>query len=454
MVKNLEAGVKFFMFLRFIQVFVNHQLGDMSHHKKIFVTPSLTKKVFANRKREGKSFFEIITPLFETMMVQASEEMGEGSKVPTNTHHTPIVTQPSSSQHQKKQKSRRRQRKETEVPYIKPQTKESIPTPFNYPLPSGKDRIQLSELMELCTKLSDRVPSLKQIKTNQAAKIKKLKKRVKKLEGKKKKRTHGLKRMYKVGLSARIVSSAEEGLGEQEDASKQGRITKINANEDLSLIDKTTQDQGRLNEEEMFGVDDLDDDEVIINVTTGENVEQDATVAKKEVSTAAGEVVTTVEGVEVTAATTTSQISKDDVTLAQTLIEIKAAKPKARGVIVQDPSEFRTTSSSQPSQLPQAKDKGKGIMVEPEKPLKKKDQIALDEEVTRKLKAHMKAGMEEEERLAREKDEPNIVTPPNNHRPVTLTATTAPPIKTPPSLPPSSSPPHRHLLPSPSPSRH
>nr|GEV04086.1 zinc knuckle CX2CX4HX4C [Tanacetum cinerariifolium] len=41
------------------------------------------------------------------------------------------------------------------------------------------------------------VLSLEQTKTNQAAEIKKLKKRVKKLEGKKKKRTYGLKRLYK-----------------------------------------------------------------------------------------------------------------------------------------------------------------------------------------------------------------------------------------------------------------
>ncbi|GKG02963.1 hypothetical protein Tco_0310599, partial [Tanacetum coccineum] len=48
--------------------------------------------------------------------------------------------------------------------------------------------------------------------------------------------------------------------------------------------------------------------------------------------------------------------------------------PKARGVVVQEPSEFTTTTSpSQPSKLPQAKDKGKARMVDPEKPLKKKD---------------------------------------------------------------------------------
>ncbi|GKF30323.1 hypothetical protein Tco_0100121, partial [Tanacetum coccineum] len=34
-------------------IFINQQLGDMSQHKKIYVNPSHTKKIFANMKREG-----------------------------------------------------------------------------------------------------------------------------------------------------------------------------------------------------------------------------------------------------------------------------------------------------------------------------------------------------------------------------------------------------------------
>ncbi|GKG46287.1 hypothetical protein Tco_0501133, partial [Tanacetum coccineum] len=49
-------------------------------------------------------------------------------------------------------------------------------------------------------------------------------------------------------------------------------------------------------------------------------------------------------------------------------------------------------------------EKGKGIMVEPEKPLKKKDQISFDEETAKRLQAEF----DEEERLAREKDEANV----------------------------------------------
>nr|GEZ74832.1 hypothetical protein [Tanacetum cinerariifolium] len=109
-----------------------------------------------------------------------------------------------------KHKIRRKQRKEIEDPQEEPPTKEHIPTPSHDPLPSGEHRLQLNELMEICTKLSDKVLSLEQTKTNQVAKIDKLKKRVKKLEGKKKNRTHRLKILYKVGLSTRIVSSDEE----------------------------------------------------------------------------------------------------------------------------------------------------------------------------------------------------------------------------------------------------
>nr|GFD27622.1 hypothetical protein [Tanacetum cinerariifolium] len=88
-----------------------------------------------------------------------------------------------------------------------------------------------------------------------------------------------------------------------EAASKRGRIAEIDVDEDISLINETAQGRGRMNEEEMFGVDDLDGNGLTMDVTTGENVEQDATVAEKEVSTtdlvtSADEVVTTAEDVE------------------------------------------------------------------------------------------------------------------------------------------------------------
>ncbi|GJZ46675.1 hypothetical protein Tco_0594271 [Tanacetum coccineum] len=95
-----------------IILFLDKQVEGMSKHKGIYVTPSHIKKIFANMKREGKGFSRRITPLFQTMMVQAPEDMGEDSAAPTDSHSTPIITQPSSSKPQKK-KSKRKQRKDS-----------------------------------------------------------------------------------------------------------------------------------------------------------------------------------------------------------------------------------------------------------------------------------------------------------------------------------------------------
>ncbi|GJS31383.1 putative ribonuclease H-like domain-containing protein [Tanacetum coccineum] len=74
MVKHFEGGVKFLMYPQFVQVFINQQLGDISHHKTTYVIPSHTKKIFSNMKRKGKDFSGRVTPLFATMMVQANQE--------------------------------------------------------------------------------------------------------------------------------------------------------------------------------------------------------------------------------------------------------------------------------------------------------------------------------------------------------------------------------------------
>ncbi|GKF50941.1 hypothetical protein Tco_0147408 [Tanacetum coccineum] len=81
-----------------------------------------------------------------------------------------------------------------------------------------------------------RVLALETTKSTQAQEITRLKRRVKKLERRNKSRTHGLKRLYKVGSSRRVESSEEESLGDQEDASKQGRkIDDIDADAGITL---------------------------------------------------------------------------------------------------------------------------------------------------------------------------------------------------------------------------
>nr|GEZ26812.1 hypothetical protein [Tanacetum cinerariifolium] len=232
---------------------------------------------------------------------------------------------------------------------------------------SGEDRLKLTELMELCTQLQSRVFALETTKVNQALEIGSLKRRVKNLEKKASKKTHKLKKLYKIGSSTRVESSEDTGLGNQEDASKQRRrIDDLDANEVVALVDET---QGR-NDQDMFDTSVLDDEEV---------------VAKKEVSTVdpvptTGEVVTTT-GVEVNTASITSQISIDEITLAKALINIRTSKPKAKGIVMQEPSERPTpTPIDSSQQSSKAKEKGKANMIKPEKPLKRKDQMMVDKD--------------------------------------------------------------------------
>ncbi|GKE07673.1 hypothetical protein Tco_1399691 [Tanacetum coccineum] len=125
----------------------------------------------------------------------------------------------------KKHKSKRTQRKEIEIPQDESPNEESVPTPSNDPLPSGEDRMQLTELMILCTELQKQVLDLEERKTAQAKEIASLKKRVKKLERKQRSRTSGLKRLKKVDAASRVESSEDKySLGHQEDESKQGRM--------------------------------------------------------------------------------------------------------------------------------------------------------------------------------------------------------------------------------------
>nr|GEY18593.1 hypothetical protein [Tanacetum cinerariifolium] len=113
--------------------------------------------------------------------------------------------------------------------------------------------------------------------TTQALEIDSLKRRVKKLKRRKGSRTRGLKKLYKIELSARVESSEDKGLGE-EDASKQGMIKVFVA-------------------------------------------QQDENVIKKEVDVAQ---------VQGTTAATIPTILIDEATLAQALAVLKHAKPKAK----------------------------------------------------------------------------------------------------------------------------
>ncbi|GJX95299.1 putative ribonuclease H-like domain-containing protein [Tanacetum coccineum] len=175
-----------------------------------YATPSHTKKVFANMRRQGKDFSGTVTPLFATMLIQPQADVGEGSGQPTEPQHTPTTASPSniepipiiasSSQPQKTHKHRKTKRP-TEISYLDAE-QDMVLGPSRQD-PYWGDR-----------PAQTRVLALEKAKTAQDLKITTLKNRVKKLEKKRKARTPQLKRrLFKV----RIESSADKSLGDQED---------------------------------------------------------------------------------------------------------------------------------------------------------------------------------------------------------------------------------------------
>ncbi|GJZ47155.1 hypothetical protein Tco_0600987 [Tanacetum coccineum] len=343
------------------------QLQALVDKKKVIITESTIRRDLQLEDAEGTDCLPNAT-IFEQLILMGYEKLSQ--KLTFYNFAMP-----------KKQKSKKSKKKNTWVPQPSGFTDnvldENVPTTSNDPLLSGEDRLKLTELMDLCTNLQKKVLDLEKAKTAQESEITSLKKKVKKLERRNKLRTSGLKRLRKVGSARRVESSDEASLGDQEDASKQGRrIANIDANAEVTLIDET---QGRNDDNLMFDTGVLDEQEVKV---------------EKIVSTAK---------VTIDSATTTTV---DELTLAQTLIEIKAAKPKVKGVMIQEPSEFTTTTTTtKPAASKPSQDKGKEKMIESKKPLKKKNQIMYDQEVALNLQARMQAELEEQERLAIERED-------------------------------------------------
>ncbi|GJT02660.1 hypothetical protein Tco_0823829 [Tanacetum coccineum] len=195
--------------------------------------------------------------------------------------------------------------------------------------------MQLTEFMVLCTKLQTQVLDLEKANDAQAKEIAALKKRIQRLERKKMSRPTGLKRLKKVGMSRRVESSEDqESLVAPEDASKQGRS--------IADIDE--------------------DDEMPVEAKVDEKDEQ----STKPDDSTAGEAVTTASVEDSDAPTTIEEI-----TLAHTLIQIKAAKPK----VVTNAATTTTTR-------PKARGENTEAMIEADRLLAERLQSREREELT------------------------------------------------------------------------
>ncbi|GJV03953.1 hypothetical protein Tco_1337522 [Tanacetum coccineum] len=185
MVKNLNSTHKFLMYPRFIQIILNKYQGLLLQHNRTYVTPTLTNKLFNNMRRPTKGYSRVVTPLFATILVQPHGQTSSTSLSritsspsqslePTPEHTTTAA--PSTPQHSQPS----------------PAVEEPVPTPHDSPLNSvhspGSDegRLQLNELTDLVTKLSDRIGvlenDLQKTKKTYSSAFTQLILRVKKLE--------------------------------------------------------------------------------------------------------------------------------------------------------------------------------------------------------------------------------------------------------------------------------
>nr|GEX00474.1 hypothetical protein [Tanacetum cinerariifolium] len=199
-------------------------------------------EIFSLKMKEELTAYQMKSSLNNFHSWAQEEELGEGSTMPFAPQHIQTIIQPSTSKPQKKQKPRKSKQKDTQ------ETQPNDP----------KDEALNEE------------------------------NRVKRLNKKRRSRTHGLKILYKIGLSSRVESSAKE-----------------------------QKDQGRYDDQEMFDTSVLDDEEEVL-LKEAQDVQN----------------------------------------------VVKSTRPKARGVVMKDPSETPTTTTIPKSSKVQ--DKGKARRLQDE----------------------------------------------------------------------------------------
>ncbi|GKE42097.1 hypothetical protein Tco_1469381, partial [Tanacetum coccineum] len=308
MVRNVDSSAKFLIYPRFIQVLLDNQVDDMTSHHTKYTSPALTHKVFANMRRVSKGFSGNETPIFDTMLVQPQTQADEDVEIPVDEEQPTTTSAPSTSEPQD----------QPSTPHDSLEQEPTHSSPHNLPLTGRK------------------VDALEKDKLAQATKILK-----------------------------------ESSLGAEENASKQGVISDIDADAEIPLVDETQ----RLDDGLIFDTTaDLGGEEVVVKpAETGVSPTLDVKVS------AAKPAVTTVS----------SLVTTDSVTI----IVVEPVSAAAKELTDND----MTMCSS----------KGKAIMIEYEKPVKIKDQIAHDEQVAKDLHDKIQVELEEE---AKRQEEASMAT--------------------------------------------
>nr|GEZ11457.1 Gag-Pol polyprotein [Tanacetum cinerariifolium] len=223
------------------------------------------------------------------------------------------------------------------------------------------------QVLDTCSALILRVEGLENDKAAQQLEIVKLKERVKKLEKIHKVKSSKLRRLKKVGTSQRVDSSDDV-----ENVFNQGRmIVDMNQDEGIELVTDQEKDAEVLSMQE----DDTEVQEAVKIVTTAKLMTEVVTAATTQV-----------------VAASTPILAAKPKTLTITVAPAVSTR-RIKGVIIRDPEE--ELPSDTPAETLKVKDKGKGILIEAPRPMKKKDYIEMDSEYARKLQEEINKEHEE-----------------------------------------------------------
>nr|GEX41590.1 hypothetical protein [Tanacetum cinerariifolium] len=360
LVCNVDNSSKFYMYPRFIQLIIQTNIADLSTHTTRYISPALTQKVFANMRRVGKGFSGVETPLFESMLVVRDVAEEAEAQVPAQGNDVqepaaeevvpPTPTPPSPPS--------------PVIPSSPPHQPPCPPQPQDAEVPS----LLFQQVLNTCSALARRVEGLENDKVAQQLEIVMLKARVKKLENINKVKSSKLRRLKKVGTSQRIELVKDAEVAESEERN------------DADHTEKRA---------EMYNID-LDYSLKVLSMQENDTEVQKAveivTTAKLMTE------VVTASATQVVAASTPIPAAK------KKIFNIAAAAPaistrRRKRVVIKDPEE--ELSSDTPAETPKVKDKGKGILIEAPKPMKKKDQIEMDAEYARKLQEEINKEHEE-----------------------------------------------------------
>nr|GEV19512.1 hypothetical protein [Tanacetum cinerariifolium] len=340
LVRNVDSTTKFYMYLRFFQLLIRKQVGDLLTHTIKYASPTLTQKHKRLRKKDMQmSMLKML--LLVMMLMDMILLLIEKFLLLLKNH-----------------------------PY------HLLPHLLHH---HNHLKISLQHLRynKLYHNYLRRVEHLEYDKVAQALEITKLKRRVKKLENGNKVRVLKLKRLQRVRTSQRVGTSDDTVMGDE--SNQERMIAEMDKDDAVVLMDDKEEDKK------------VEEAKVVESAQVqGRQAESQAKIykinidhANKVLSMKEDETEPT-EVQEVVDVVTTTKLITEVVTAgSETVNTASAIIPTAK------PQVPAATLTAAPARVAVALNKGKGILLEEPKPLKKKKQIEMDEEYARKFHAEL-----------------------------------------------------------------